>query len=625
MHLGRLTLAAGLALAGTMPAQELPPSGVSGLDLVWASDAAGTSSRLYLVNLAAATAAVPVGTPVANVPSRWSHRRRNLGALETSITLASGPVLFTPMGGAPGAGAIHLGDARGGSVSLQLLATGGNPASYDLAAHEGLEYLFSAEDDGLGNTVLRGYSYQTRGLLTPLNPPTLTLSGTPSAYVSRIGVSEAADELHVPTVDGVHVVSLGASVPQMAASALVASAPGHPVTNPTSFDRDGTTTWICGTSEFTGTDPTAAGWMSWEDGGSGSESATYGAVPATPSKNWVPAAGAMELAVVSDGTDTYVYNLLREPPPGTFFIKPAAVGATRFLGSTPAETSFLACPDECGEPFAIPTVSGTRVAFETSFGPPFVFEPSDGGEKVNIIYSPLDSLGSATGYGLLATPAPLGGRISTKGMDRPIWSHDGTRVFASTSWFPGAPQVGVSGLEVLDVPAGVPVNLFGGPRTVVPAPNFPDQSILASGRFDPRLPVPALSGLTFYGGVFDDGLASLAAAPFGELGQKQPSAHPLALNSNVPNFRAIHPPAFEDATSSLVPVPGSFGARRVTFNHYPGQVLDGIVMTAAMDDALLVQTTGINLLAGLGIQVPVPTTVLPLPAGWITTSEFLSY
>jgi hypothetical protein len=172
------------------------------------------------------------------------------------------------------------------------------------------------------------------------------------------------------------------------------------------------------------------------------------------------------------------------------------------------------------------------------------------------------------------------------------------------------------------VPADVAVNGFVGPHTVVTAPIYPDQSILLAGVFAP--PSPLFPGLTFYGNVFDDGLASVATTPYGELGQKQVAGVPLALDDDVPDFPGIHPPSFLDATAALVPVPDAFGARRPTFNHYPGFGLDGLVMVAAMDDALLVQATGLDTFAALGITLPSPTIVLPLPTDWVTTSEFTS-
>src|SRR5262245_56399678 len=92
--------AASLAAPSLGHAQELPESGVLGVDLVMASSAG--SSQLYLVALGSALVPIPVGPMLAGVPSRWAHRRRTLGALETAIEFADPLVLFTPLGGAAG-------------------------------------------------------------------------------------------------------------------------------------------------------------------------------------------------------------------------------------------------------------------------------------------------------------------------------------------------------------------------------------------------------------------------------------------------------------------------------------------------------------------------------------------
>src|SRR5690606_27464791 len=149
---------------------ELPLSGVSGVDLVYATDAAGTVSQLYAVAPAFSMAPLPLGSAVGSVPSRWAHRRTTLGALETKMTFASVGVLMTPMGRVVGQGGIHLVDGRVPGIGSSFVATG-NPAGYDLALDESLQYVFAAEDDGAGGTLLRGFSYATPGPLQPLVPP----------------------------------------------------------------------------------------------------------------------------------------------------------------------------------------------------------------------------------------------------------------------------------------------------------------------------------------------------------------------------------------------------------------------------------------------------------------------
>lgn len=283
-------------------------------------------------------------------------------------------------------------------------------------------------------------------------------------------------------------------------------------------------------------------------------------------------------------------------------------------------------PMEVGEPFAIPTSNGRRVAFQSAFGPPFVPEPPGGAEKVSVIYSPLDPLGAGSMDGVLGVPAPLGGRVSTKGMERPIWSPDGTRILSATSHFAGAPNPGLPGLEVLNVPASVLLDKNASPHTTIPNLPFPNQSIVHPALFQPREPALASSvaGLSFFGNVFHQGAASVLLSAFGELGQLQLDATGFTQSAALPSFPALFPPTFDDATGSTVPVPASFGARRTSFNLNPSFGLFGVTMIAAAEDRLLLQPTGWNVLATLGQVQPLPTGKLRLPAGWITTTEFYS-
>lgn len=619
----------GLAITVPTPAarsQELPKSGVAGYDFVYATSPGG-SSRLFTVNTFRSLGPIPIGPAVSGVPSRWAHRRRTLGALETAIASPERGVFLTPMGSAVGNGAIHFVDARVGV--LTSLTPTGNPAAYDLLAVPPLKYVFSAEDAGTGDTILRGYSYATPGVLTPLTPASILLGGRPAAHVNRIGFDAATNQLHVPTDLGIHVLDIAAAPPQMAASTFHSTAPGIVTTNPTSYTHGGQTVWVVGTSMFDASNPpkpVEAGLFTYT-AASIVHSTTFGVVPSAPAKRWVPAVGTEELAVVSDGTDAYVYYLLREPPPGTFFIKPSAVGVVRTIGNAAPVAGTILLPDTVGEPFSIPTVSGSRVAFEASFGEPFTSSPPGGGEVVSVIYTPLDPLGASSVNGVLGVPAPLGGRISTKGMDRPIWTRDGTRVMAATSHFAGAPNPTVPGLEVLDVPADHVIDQYTSSHTVLANNPFPNQSIVMPSAFDPRLPGGGaiFAGLSFFGNVFNQGVASLVAPASGEIGQMQIDPTGFVQSTAIPDFPAILPPSFHDANGSLVPVPGNFGARRTTFNVAPAFGFDGLVMTAAMEDEVLVQRTGTNVRAALGLAIPVDTIHVPLPAGWITTSEFHSF
>jgi hypothetical protein len=626
----RAALCAGLlvALAATAArAQLLPESGSNGLVLVHASSPGGLS-QMQMINPSLSLVPQPWGAAVAAVPSRWAHRRRTLGGLEVEIAWAPPKVWLTPMGDAVGNGAIHLVDARGAAVPASVLVPTGNPAAYDLALVTSLRQVYSAEDTGLGTTRLRGFSYATPGTLVPLSPAWLDLPGAPAAYVNRMGLDADALALHVPTASGVQVVQLAAAAPHMAAGPFLSTLPSSPATNPLRFVQAGAPTWIVGTGNFAlgvGFEPLSAGWLAWTDKGAVG-AADFGAVPSSPGKEWVPAVGAEELAVVGDGGSTFVYSLLREPKPGTFFIKGSAIGVVRFAGVAPPVTSTILLSDACGEPFGVPEVFAGRVAFETSFGPPFILDPADGGERVCVLYSPLDPVGAGSADGVVGVAAPLGGRISTRGMDRPIWSEDGTRLFAASSWFPGAPSVGLPGLEILDVPAGLPVNEWTGPHTLVPTLESPDQSIVFPGVFRPRDPgVAALwSGTTVVGHVAHDGMAAAFAVALAEVGQKQLEARKLVQAAGVPGFPSILPSTFGDTGVPALPPPPVLGARRVTFNLVPGLSLVGLVMYAADGDRLLLQATGYETLAELGFAPPLGRVALPLPAGWITSTEFLS-
>lgn len=622
MHGPFRTAALLAALAGPLHTQELSPSGVSGIDLFYATSPSGTS-QLYAVAPAFATTPIPLGPTINATPSRWAHRRRVMGALETAITYAPPAVLMTPLGDAPGNGGIHLIDARTAFPPLSVIVPGGNPPAYDLTIVQSLSYVFSAEDNGVGGTTLRGYSYIVPGQLLPLNPPTLDLPGSPSAYVNRMGLSEADSALYVPTVAGVHVVHLSNATVQMAAGPFIQTTPFSPTTNPTAFDAQGGTRWAIGTSRFSiASAPVEAGWVTFDTTGL-SFSGAFGAVPSSPGKLWVPAAGTEELAVVGNGTSAYIYYLLREPGPGTFFVKPSAIGVVRYTSVIPA-TSTIICPDLCGEPFANPAVSGTRVALESSLGPPFIFTPPGGAEKISILYSPLDPLGSGSQDGVLAVAGPLGGRISTKGMDRPLWTLDGTRVISCTSHFPGAPNPGVPGIESLNVPAMTLVDEYTTPHTIVANLTSPNQSIVFPSIYRARdnATPPFMAGLSFVGNVFHDSMASIMALPYGEIGQKQVGTY--SQPPSVPNFPAIFPPGFDDVNGSLTAIPASFGARRTTFNVIPQLGFRGIVMLAAMDDRVLIQLAGNNHLASIGFGVAAPTLAMPLPTDWVTTTEFLS-
>ena len=621
-------------LPSSLVAQELPLSGVNGVDLVWTTDPAGTTSQLQLID-AEAGVATALSAAHATVPSRWAHRRRTLQALETDVAVSGDPLVFlTPLGDAVGNGGIHFLDARGSTVIADtVVLTGGNPPGYDLRIVDALDWVFSAEDDGAGGTTLRGWSFATAGALAPLNPASLTLPGAPGAYVQRIGLDEGTLTLHVLTATGVQLVALASGGVDMALGAFLSMGTDSPATNPVAFDRPNGRWWIAGKSLFNaGGNPTAAGWFAWKNDGTVSAMGRYGLIPGrSPNRAYVPAVGTEELAVVSDGTDTWAYFLLRDPHPTSGFIRDAAVGVTRMLGSAAPVTSKILGTPEQGEPFSIPMVHGARVAMESSMGPPWFSTPPGGAEKISILYSPLDPLGAATTDGVIGVAGPLGGRVSCKGMERPLWSADGRGVYAFTSHFPGAPNPGTPGIEYLIVPASVPVDGTMLPTLVVDNPTFPNQSITLPGIFRPHDPGPAafLDGFTFVGTLFHDGVASSMEwkkkkiDKVNLLGQEQAAA--FTQSPFIPNFPAIFPPTFDDANGSLVAIPANFGARRVSFDLHAAYGLEGMTMVAAMGDSVRVQPTGQGFLAELGLLPPPSLITIALPAGWITTSEIRSW
>lgn len=619
------TLLVVAVLAPWASAQHLPQSGIAGYWFFHASSPTGTS-QLFAVNPDRSDLAIPLGNPVASVPSRWAHRRRTLGGTETELISPTPRLWITPMGDAPGQGALHVVDRRSG-VAWDALIPTQNPAAYDLAALPELRFLFSVEESDAGQTVLRGWSYGTLGALQPLNPAALTLPGPPSAYVNRIEVDEVERRLHIVGSDTISIVQIQTSSPQMNVAVSLPLGNQKAVTNASRFEWSGGRAWMVGTSSFaSGSTTVEAGVQAWSDSGSLGQ-VTFGDVPTNPAKQWVPAAGTSELAIVSDNTDAYGYFLLREPAPGTFFIKPSAIGVAKLVSGGTLQGSTILMPETVGEPFAIPAAHGTRVAFESSFGPPFIQSPPGGGEKISVLYSPLDPLGAGSPDGVLGVPAPLGGRISTKGMDRPIWSSDGRRVLACTSHFPGAPNPGVPGIEVLEVPAGVLLDEFAAPHRVVENLPFPNQSVIQPGAFRPRVPAAALGlgSMDFYGNGFAQGSASVALASWGEVGQLREEAAGLPLSPHVPGFPGLLPPAFHDPTGSLTPVPESFGARRASFCLNLSLGLRGMRMLIADEDRVIVQFSGQGVLAELGLEPVEEPLSIDLPSGWVVTTEFYSF
>lgn len=616
------------ALSIVASAQDLPKSGTLGADLFWITESGTGNSQLAAVALAASPVPIPLTPVVANVPSRWAHRRRYLGALETEIAIATPFTFLTPMGGSLGQGGIHMLDLRAGFLQTTFVSTA-NPPGFDLAFDANLQQVFAAVDNGLGQTTIYGFSYAVPGVLAPLSPPSLTIAGSPAAGACRIALDPSNGTLHVPTTAGVQIVAYSATAQEMALGPFVAMGTAVPVTSVAIFDFAGAKAYAVGTSTFNPSgSPIAAGVLAYDAAGTMLSGGEFGVIPGLfPLRSYVQAAGTQELAVVANGTRAYIYFLLRDPSPTAFFIRPSAVGVVKLDVAQSPSIGTLVCSEACGEPFSLPSVSGTRVAFESSQGPPFSFVPPDGSERISIIYSPLDPLGAATPFGLMQTAGPLQGRISTKGMDRPIWSHDGLRVISSTSAFPGAPQPGNPGLEVLDVPANIPINEYLGPQTVVSYLPFPNQTINFPSVFLPRDPFAAsfLSGFTFAGSISHGGTGGVMLFPFGQIGQLQTESVPFVQSPLIPNFPGLVRPSNLDATSPTVPLPGTFGARRTTFNLVPGLGLTGLLMSGAVGSEIVVQATGWNFQTAFGLNAgSLGAFHIALPAGWITSSEFLS-
>ena len=71
-------------------------------------------------------------------------------------------------------------------------------------------------------------------------------------------------------------------------------------------------------------------------------------------------------------------------------------------------------------------------------------------------------------------------------------------------------------------------------------------------------------------------------------------------------------------------MPNSFGARRTSFNLVPGAGLLGMVMAAAVEDEIVLQLTGYDTLAAMGLFTPAAAMRFPLPAGATVTTEITS-
>lgn len=619
-----IALAGAGSLASPTAAQGLPLSGCGGLDLVYGTDPSG-NSQLYALGLQLAAKPIPLGAPVDAQPSTWLHRRRALSAQEPAILQPEPLVLLTPMGDALGNGAIHLVDARAGFPPVSTLVSTGNPASYDLIHHPTLRQVFVLEDAGALGSRLRGFSYATPGQLTPLNPATLQVPGRPAASVTRIGLDETGRRLMIATSLGIQVVTINSAAPQMVPQNFQATSIGGPVSNPTRVQIGSQQWWMVATASLDGGgEPIVGGCYVWNTGPVLQQNFGH---PIGSSKFWVPALGQTELAVIGNANRADAYVLLREPQPGTLYVKPGALAAMRFEPGFTPELELEALTSFSGEPFGNASAQGTRLAFFSQFGPPFSFLTPDGGSTLNIVYSPLDALGAGTPLGLLAVPAPYGGRIDPRGCDRPLWSRDGLSVAATTSDVPGVPSNGQPGIELLQVPEDVPVSGLQSPHTLVHVAPDSQQNYVLPARFDPRFPslANALANYSAVGTGFAEGVAAVLLTPKSELGQIEETGAALVVPRFVPIFPNQLPLAFEDATGGSTLIPEPMGARRASFNLYPNLGLLGLTMLVADGNKLILQPAGYNALAKLGLFPKLPPIPFALPKGTVTSSEVLGF
>ncbi|HEX5052240.1 MAG TPA: hypothetical protein VFZ65_10740 [Planctomycetota bacterium] len=610
-------LAVALLLTSAI-AQEIPRSGSLGLDAYVVTTPAGTSS-LYASSPLGAFLTFALPAP----PSRWLHRRRHMAALETEIAFdRTNLCLAIPTGSQATNGGLSFFDFRSGLLVSHLPTTA--PSAYDVLLLGAHHYALAAADDGLGNTAVDLYDYSLPGV-APVRF-SLTVPGIPAAGVTRIVATANESHVLVATAAGVQILAVGALPTPLAPVAFLATAPRSPAGNIALFTRGTAPHCAVITSDF-GPDnrPLDAAILSFDLTGAPVTTAV-GNVPNTnPPKPYVPAAGFHDPGVVQVAGIAYVAFLLREKDPGTFFTKPAGVGVIGF--GVPNEPTFaipLTLP-AAGEPFEEVAVFGTRIAFLTGGDPFWWPSPAGGSERLNILYTPLDPLGAGTIGGAIGSAGPLGGRIGTEVTDRPLWSRDGRHLFVTSSNFPGAPNPGIAGSEMLEVPAGRAIDeVQDHCQTLIPlGDQVSERAYGLPTRFDPiDLPAGAFGSFTLFGQYIQSAAHAilLPETSFGWIGSREFTTHFLLRDPNIPLF-PVTPRIYDDRHTPTVVPPPSYGARRAAFNLLVHDAsLPAVYMLQIADDKAIYHATGFNLM--FGPQIPLLES--SLPPGSRTSSEILS-
>ncbi|MEZ5990405.1 MAG: hypothetical protein R3F30_15075 [Planctomycetota bacterium] len=545
-----------------------------------------------------------------------------MGPSETPI-LRDGIVLFVPLGDSASNGALAVVDFRSTFRLTEVAMT--SPTHYEPLVVPARSFVLHAGDDGNGKTVLEVVSYVGPG--APAQKVfVLPLDGSPAGGVTRMLLS--GDRVLVPTTAGIHVLKPGTGSTVYESQAVIKTGTRSPITDVVSFPSGSSTLHACMTCDFDSNDrPLDAVVTAFDETGK-TWSLPAGNVPNTsPPKSYVPAAGFHEPGVVTKGGISYVGFLLREREPGTGFTKPAGVAVAGF--GMPGEPTFGIAQTlpQSGEPFAEIAVNGTRMAFMTSQSPKWWPQPLGGSEVLNILYTPLDPVGANTVAGVVGTAGPLGGRIGIEVTDRPLWSRDGRNLFVTTVNYPGAPNPGKAGSELLTVPSDRAINPTLDPMTTLL--ELRDQTTeRAYGlptAFEPwDLPAAAFGEATFFG-QFTQTAAHAVFVPHkvsGQLGTRTLTHRKLPRDTNIPGFPAIPPRTFDDVNGSIVAPPKTYGARRSGFNLWTRtNSLLATYLVQADGDELIYQISGIDTL-GFGVQFPVVP--IPLATGSVTTTEILT-
>jgi hypothetical protein len=587
--------------------QEIPRSGSFGID-VFVTTIAGGASTLH----ATTPLGAPITSPLPSAPSRWLHRRRHMAGLETEIACDRTDSVFLaiPTGDGPANGGVSFFDFRVGGTVSHLPATA--PSAYDVLLLTLHSYALVAADDGLGNTVVDLYDYSVAGV--PPVRASLTVPGIPAAGVTRMVAA------------GVQILAVGAMPAPLAPIAFLATAPRSPAGNVALFLRGVAPHAAVITSDFGPNNrPLDAEIVSFDLAGN-AVTTPVGVVPNTnPPKPYVPAAGFHDPGVVQLAGIAYVAFLLREKDPGTFFTKPAGVGVIGF--GVPNEPTFAVprTTAAAGEPFEELAVQGTRIAFMTGGDPFWWPAPAGGSERLNILYTPLDPVGAGTIGGVIGSAGPLGGRIGTEVTDRPLWSRDGRHLFVTSSNYPGAPNPGIVGSELLDVPAGRSINeVQDHCQTLIPlGDQVSERAYGLPTRFDPiDLPAAAFGSFTLFGQFIQTAAHAILVpeTSFGWIGLREFTTHFLLRDPNIPQF-PVTPRVYDDRSTPIVVPPATYGARRSSFNLLLHETTPWVIyMLQVADEKAIYHATGWNLM--FGPQIPLLET--SLPTGSKTSSEVLS-